>query len=60
MWDLSLIGVEQTPEEQEDEQPPELVFMHGGEAAFEPLCQKISDHVNRPYCTSDRLLLGAR
>ncbi|KAF2021391.1 WD40 repeat-like protein [Aaosphaeria arxii CBS 175.79] len=29
MWDLSKIGDEQTPEEEEDG-PPELLFMHGG------------------------------
>jgi histone-binding protein RBBP4 len=29
VWDLSLIGAEQTVEE-EQEGPPELVFMHGG------------------------------
>lgn len=29
MWDLSQIGVEQTPDDQEDG-PPELLFVHGG------------------------------
>ncbi|OSX66981.1 hypothetical protein POSPLADRAFT_1063874 [Postia placenta MAD-698-R-SB12] len=29
VWDLSQIGVEQTPDEQEDG-PPELLFVHGG------------------------------
>ena len=29
IWDLSLIGQEQTPEDQEDG-PPELMFVHGG------------------------------
>lgn len=28
-WDISLVGEEQTPEDQEDG-PPELLFMHGG------------------------------
>ncbi|KIY50489.1 WD40 repeat-like protein [Fistulina hepatica ATCC 64428] len=32
VWDLSLIGVEQTPEDLEDG-PPELLFMHGGHTA---------------------------
>ncbi|KAI0718924.1 histone acetyltransferase type B subunit 2 [Cerioporus squamosus] len=32
MWDLSQIGVEQTPDDQEDG-PPELVFVHGGHTA---------------------------
>lgn len=30
VWDLSQIGVEQTPDDQEDG-PPELLFVHGGE-----------------------------
>ena len=29
MWDVSKIGLEQTPEDQEDG-PPELMFVHGG------------------------------
>lgn len=29
LWDLSKIGLEQTPEDQEDG-PPELLFVHGG------------------------------
>lgn len=29
IWDLSRIGDEQTPEEEEDG-PPELLFVHGG------------------------------
>jgi len=29
IWDLSQIGVEQTPDDQEDG-PPELMFIHGG------------------------------
>jgi histone-binding protein RBBP4 len=29
IWDLSMIGVEQTPDDQEDG-PPELLFVHGG------------------------------
>ncbi|KAJ6520201.1 WD40 repeat-like protein [Mycena sanguinolenta] len=32
IWDLSLIGVEQTPDDQEDG-PPELLFVHGGHTA---------------------------
>lgn len=32
VWDLSLIGVEQTPDDQEDG-PPELMFVHGGHTA---------------------------
>ena len=29
IWDLSMIGQEQTPDDQEDG-PPELLFIHGG------------------------------
>ncbi|KAL9657486.1 hypothetical protein ABK040_016752 [Willaertia magna] len=36
IWDISRIGLEQTPEDQEDG-PPELLFIHGGHTA------KISD-----------------
>lgn len=32
IWDLSLIGQEQTPDDQEDG-PPELMFIHGGHTA---------------------------
>ncbi|KDQ31308.1 hypothetical protein PLEOSDRAFT_166538 [Pleurotus ostreatus PC15] len=32
VWDLSQIGVEQTPDDQEDG-PPELLFVHGGHTA---------------------------
>ncbi|KAF7783983.1 hypothetical protein Agabi119p4_148 [Agaricus bisporus var. burnettii] len=32
VWDLSLIGQEQTPDDQEDG-PPELLFIHGGHTA---------------------------
>ncbi|KAF8215782.1 histone acetyltransferase type B subunit 2 [Mycena galopus ATCC 62051] len=32
IWDLTLIGVEQTPDDQEDG-PPELLFVHGGHTA---------------------------
>ncbi|KAK7465254.1 Histone acetyltransferase type B subunit 2 [Stygiomarasmius scandens] len=32
VWDLSLIGQEQTPDDQEDG-PPELLFVHGGHTA---------------------------
>jgi len=32
IWDLSLIGSEQTPDDQEDG-PPELLFIHGGHTA---------------------------
>jgi len=32
IWDLSMIGQEQTPDDQEDG-PPELLFVHGGHTA---------------------------
>ena len=32
LWDVSKIGLEQTPEDQEDG-PPELLFVHGGHTA---------------------------
>ncbi|KAJ7103166.1 WD40 repeat-like protein [Mycena belliarum] len=32
IWDLSMIGAEQTPDDQEDG-PPELLFVHGGHTA---------------------------
>jgi len=32
IWDLNEVGVEQTPDDQEDG-PPELMFVHGGHTA---------------------------
>ncbi|TFK70443.1 WD40 repeat-like protein [Pluteus cervinus] len=32
VWDISLLGMEQTPDDQEDG-PPELLFIHGGHTA---------------------------
>ena len=31
IWDLAQVGVEQTPDDQEDG-PPELLFIHGGKS----------------------------
>ena len=53
IWDLSQIGVEQTPDDQEDG-PPELMFVHGG--AFVIICHvyrsligsRVSGHTARP------------
>lgn len=46
IWDLSLIGQEQTPDDQEDG-PPELLFIHGGKATSV-----------KPVCNSQRVLVG--
>jgi histone-binding protein RBBP4 len=51
IWDLSQIGAEQTPDDQEDG-PPELLFVHGGvflSCAFAPsvLTRR------RPHCAPD-------
>jgi len=54
IWDLSQIGVEQTPDDQEDG-PPELTFVHGGNAfcfssvhtnAYDLICS--TGHTSRP------------
>lgn len=61
VWDLSQIGVEQTPDDQEDG-PPELMFIHGG-ASLMRLCTDKTHHLRltrRSHGTSLRLLLGAR
>lgn len=53
VWDLSLIGQEQTPDDQEDG-PPELLFIHGGITSLygEPhrqnLFYQIIGHTARP------------
>jgi hypothetical protein len=59
VWDLSQIGVEQTPDDQEDG-PPELMFIHGGAflmLVLDDTPPTILDH--RSHGTSLRLLLGA-
>ena len=58
IWDLSLIGQEQTPDDQEDG-PPELLFVHGGMSLLLIVLFEINLCL-RPYLTSNRLLLGSR
>jgi len=41
IWDLSLIGQEQTPDDQEDG-PPELLFVHGGMFLRELYCVQLN------------------
>jgi WD40 repeat protein len=57
IWDLSLIGQEQTPDDQEDG-PPELLFVHGGMSVLMIMLFKINVYL-RPYLTPYRLLLGS-
>lgn len=57
VWDLSLIGQEQTPDDQEDG-PPELMFIHGG------MCSRVLETLQthsqrRSHFPTDRFLLGA-
>lgn len=53
IWDLSLIGQEQTPDDQEDG-PPELLFVHGGMFLCELYCVQLliwavlAGHTARP------------
>ena len=58
VWDLNQIGVEQTPDDQEDG-PPELLFVHGG-MFLETVHNTRINQVFRSHCTTDRLLLGTR
>ena len=59
IWDLSLIGQEQTPDDQEDG-PPELLFVHGGMSLY---VHYVSNSNVACYCRThrktNRLLLGA-
>ena len=62
VWDLSQIGVEQTPDDQEDG-PPELMFIHGGASLMRVLILDDTPPTTldrRSHGTSLRLLLGAR
>lgn len=51
VWDLAQIGVEQTPDDQEDG-PPELMFIHGGTRVshrfFSPSLTALAGHTARP------------
>lgn len=44
VWDLSQIGVEQTPDDQEDG-PPELMFIHGGGSLMDGLIYLTITHL---------------
>ena len=59
VWDLSQIGVEQTPDDQEDG-PPELMFIHGGGCLPHYFCVSNvpTTFARRPHGASLRLLLG--
>jgi WD40 repeat protein len=57
VWDLSLIGQEQTPDDQEDG-PPELLFVHGGMSLLLTTLFKMNEYL-RAYLTPNRLLLGS-
>jgi WD40 repeat protein len=61
VWDLSQIGVEQTPDDQEDG-PPELMFIHGGASNAYLYGQNTPPMIlaRRSHSASLRLLLGAR
>jgi len=60
VWDLSQIGVEQTPDDQEDG-PPELMFIHGGASLMHGLILDDNPPMTcRSHGTSLRLLLGTR
>jgi WD40 repeat protein len=61
VWDLSQIGVEQTPDDQEDG-PPELMFIHGGAFLLRVLVLDDAQPTtldDRSHGTPLRLLLGA-
>lgn len=60
IWDLSQIGVEQTPDDQEDG-PPELMFIHGGVSDSMFHTARVPDQMHvRPHSPSNGLLLGPR
>ena len=58
IWDLSMIGQEQTPDDQEDG-PPELLFIHGG-AVERWSCIQALIRLHRSYLPSDRFFMGSR
>ena len=59
IWDLHRIGEEQTPDDQEDG-PPELLFVHGGELLCKMLENEPLTLATRTHIASNRLLLGSR
>lgn len=60
IWDLCQIGVEQSPDDQEDG-PPELLFIHGGTiySSLIEACLLMMRSL-RSYRATNRLLLGSR
>ena len=58
VWDLNQIGVEQTPDDQEDG-PPELLFVHGGRGILFGIKRMLIGGP-RSHCATNGLLLGAR
>ena len=59
VWDLAQIGVEQTPDDQEDG-PPELMFIHGGTRVSHRFFSPLTNGSCRSYGASFGLLLGTR
>ena len=56
IWDLSRIGMEQTPEDAEDG-PPELLFLHGGHTSkVSDISWNANDEWTIASCSEDNVL----